>query len=36
MIEELIFEWLREVWDRRADALIKNRVLLLLDSLKDI
>jgi hypothetical protein len=30
MIEELIFEWLREVWDRRTSALLKNRVMLLL------
>jgi hypothetical protein len=33
MTEELILEWLREVWDRRAGALLK---MLLLDSLKDI
>lgn len=33
MTEELILEWLREVWDRRAGAILK---MLLLDSLKDI
>jgi len=33
MTEELILEWLREVWDRRASAILK---MLLLDSLKDI
>ena len=33
MTEELTLQWLREVWDRRAGALLK---MLLLDSLKDI
>lgn len=33
MTEELILEWLIEVWDRRAGALLK---MLLLDCLKDI
>jgi hypothetical protein len=33
MTEELILEWLREVWGRRAGALLK---ILFLDSLKDI
>jgi hypothetical protein len=33
MTEELILEWLREVWDRRVGALLK---ILLLDSVKDI
>jgi hypothetical protein len=33
MTEELILEWLREVWDRRTGAILK---MLLLDSLKDI
>jgi DDE superfamily endonuclease. len=25
MTQELIFEWLREVWDRRAGSLLKKR-----------
>jgi len=33
MAEELILEWLREIWDRRVGAVLK---MLLLDSLKDI
>jgi hypothetical protein len=34
MMEELMVEWLREVWHRRPGALPKNRGMLILDAFK--
>ena len=34
MTEELIVEWLREVWDRRPDALLKKLEILVLDAFR--
>jgi hypothetical protein len=35
MAEELMIEWLKEVWGGRPGSLLRKRVMLVLDSLKD-
>lgn len=35
MTEELMIEWLRDVWDRIPGALLKKRMMLVLELLKD-
>jgi hypothetical protein len=34
MMEELMVEWLKEVWHRWPDALLKKRWMLVLDAFK--
>jgi hypothetical protein len=34
MMEELMVEWMKEVWHRRPGALLKKRQMLALDNLK--
>jgi hypothetical protein len=34
MMEELMVEWLKELWHRRPDALLKKRGMLVLDAFK--
>jgi hypothetical protein len=33
-MQELMVEWLKEVWHRRPDALLKKRGMLVLDAFK--